>query len=98
MTVSFFLILGCVAAGLIAFKLSAFAVALIAPVLGLLVYFISGAAWTGLAAFGAMQLGYIASVAWIALFRRAPQGAPADPVAAKTTHQLERAKSPAESL
>jgi hypothetical protein len=98
MTVSFLLILACLAGGLLAYRLSVFAVALIAPVLGLLAYFISGGIWVGIAAFGAVQLGYAAPVAWVALFRKDPPDEETDAVMAETPAKSERAKSAAEGL
>lgn len=97
MTVSFLLILACLVGGFLAYRLSVFAVALIAPLLGLLAYLISGAAWVGVGAFGAVQLGYATPVAWAALFRRAPERETVDAVLAETPAQQERAKFPVES-
>ena len=98
MTANFPLILGCLAAGLLACRLSVFAIALIAPILGLLAYFVSDSVWTGVIAFGAMQLGYGAAVTWTALFRRAPEGRPVEPVTKGSPQQSGRAKSPIEGL
>ncbi|MCP8938432.1 hypothetical protein NK718_07880 [Alsobacter sp. SYSU M60028] len=98
MTVSFLLIFACLVGGFFSRRLNVFAIALVAPALGVMAYMITGDAITGVTTFAAIQFGYAVPIATAAFSRRVKGEDRRDPVIRRSDEVVERAKEPAEGL
>lgn len=97
MNVGSFFAAALLAGWLLALRTNVFFVVLIAPIAGLVWYFLAGGAWASVAMFLAIQLGYVGSVGWSAAVRRTRHRA-LERTAAEADREVKRAKLPAESL